>query len=74
MPSVLSVHRRLPLEVRLEVFGFLSHADWIRLAAHNRRTFKVLFGNLRYLAPLSRLHSVQFVRLYFIYFQLYQFI
>jgi hypothetical protein len=56
-----NIHRRLPLEVRLEIFGFLTHAQWIRLALHNHRTAKVLLGNLRYLAPLSRLQHIRFV-------------
>jgi hypothetical protein len=49
---------RMPLEVRLEIFGFLTHKKWIRLAKHNRRTNRVLFGNPRYLAPLSRLDNL----------------
>ena len=31
----------LPLEVRLEFFGFLTHAEWTRLAQHNWKTFTV---------------------------------
>jgi hypothetical protein len=54
MSSVFNIHR-LPLEVRLEIFGCLAHADWTRLAAHNRRTGKVLMGNTRYLAPLPQI-------------------
>jgi hypothetical protein len=53
-----NLHRRFPLEVRLELFGFLTHAQWTRLAGHNRKTFNVLMGNLRYLAPLPQLNSL----------------
>jgi hypothetical protein len=56
------------LEVRLEIFGCLTHAEWARLASHNRRTGKVLVGNTRYLAPLPQLKWVWIVRfLLFIY-------
>jgi hypothetical protein len=42
-----NVHR-LPLEVRLEIFGFLIYKQWIRLAKHNRRTKRVLLSHQRY--------------------------
>jgi hypothetical protein len=63
-----NLHRRFPLEVRLDVFGFLIHAEWTRLAGHNRKTFKVLMGNLRYLAPLPRLYSLEFVYLFLFFY------
>jgi hypothetical protein len=59
-----NIHR-LPLEVRLEVFGSLTHAEWTWLARHNRRTKRVLLENQRYLAPFSRLYSLEFVRFFF---------
>jgi hypothetical protein len=43
----------LPLELPLEIFGFLSHDDWTRLAGFNRGTHNVMMNNLRYLAPLT---------------------
>jgi hypothetical protein len=52
---------RLPLENRLDIFGFLTYAEWMCLAKHNRRTMKVLFANLRYLAPFPRLAQLNFV-------------
>jgi hypothetical protein len=55
--SVFNIHR-LPLEVRLEIFGCLAHAEWIRLASHNRRTGKVLAGNQRYLASIHRFYEL----------------
>jgi hypothetical protein len=57
---VFNIHR-LPLEVRLEIFGCLAHAEWTRLAAHNSRTGKVLTGNSRYLAVLPRLCGLTIV-------------
>jgi hypothetical protein len=50
-----------PLEVRLELCGFLSLAEWTRLAGHNRKTRRMLMGNQRYLAHIPRLHSADFV-------------
>jgi hypothetical protein len=55
-----NIHR-LPLEVRLEIFGFLSHADWTRLALHNRRIANIFLNNLRYLAPLPCIDKITFV-------------
>jgi hypothetical protein len=53
MPSMFNIHR-LPLEVRLEIFGCLAQDEWTRLVSYNRRTVKGLSGNQRYLAPLRR--------------------
>jgi hypothetical protein len=58
--SAFNIHR-LPLEVRLEIFGCLAHTKWTRLAAHKRRTGKVLVGNRRYLEPLPRLYRLELV-------------
>jgi hypothetical protein len=56
-----NLYRRSPLEVRLELCGFLSLAEWTQLAEHNRKTRRMLMDNQRYLAPIPRLHSVSFV-------------
>jgi hypothetical protein len=56
-----NLYRRTPLEVRLELSGFLSLAEWTRLAQHNRKTRRMLMDNQRYLAKIPRLHSVKFV-------------
>jgi hypothetical protein len=59
--STYNLYRRTPMEVRLELFGFLSHAEWTRLALHNRKTRRMLMGNQRYLASIPRLYSLDFV-------------
>jgi hypothetical protein len=47
----------LPQEVRLKIFGYLAHADWTRLASHNRRTGKVLTGNAKLGAIASTIRA-----------------
>jgi hypothetical protein len=36
-----NIHKRIPLEVRLEIFAYLTNKEWTRLAEHNRRTKRV---------------------------------
>jgi hypothetical protein len=69
MPSY-NLYRRTPLEVRLELCGFLSLAEWTRLAEHNRKTRRMLVGNQRYLAPIPRLYYVRFVCIFVFSFYL----
>jgi hypothetical protein len=67
MSMSYNLYRRTPLEVRLELVGFLTQEEWTRLAKHNRKTRRMLMGNQRYLAPIPRLHSIEFVSAFIIY-------